>query len=214
MATEEENRNMKIQQRKWQRRAAAFAAAAVMLLAGSVPAVSQDKPYPELDQQLTALRNQFNADTGKVRVLFIGDPTCPPCRHGASVIQQNVVSRFSSDKLAIYVVWVPLLNLQDPATLERHAHQYASLIPPGQRTTHYSDPEAYSGKRYGPILGVPYGSPAWDVYLVFSADARWGETAPTPAYWEHQLGGLDSARYLDGPRFAEEVRKLLARVGQ
>ncbi len=205
---------MKIQRRKWQRRAAAFAVAAVMLLAGSVPAVSQDKPYPELDQQLTALRNQFNADTGKVRVLFIGDPTCPPCRHGASVIQQNVVSRFSSDKLVVYVVWVPLLNLQDPATLQRHAHQYATLIPPGQRTTHYSDPEAYSGKRYGPILGVPYGSPAWDVYLVFSADARWGETAPTPAYWEHQLGGLDSARYLDGPRFAEEVRKLLAKVGQ
>jgi hypothetical protein len=205
---------MKIQRRKWQRRAAAFAVAAVMLLAGSVPAVSQDKPYPELDQQLTALRNQFNADTGKVRVLFIGDPTCPPCRNGASVIQQNVVSRFSSDKLAVYVVWVPLLNLQDPATLQRHAHQYATLIPPGQRTTHYSDPEAYSGKRYGPILGVPYGSPAWDVYLAFSADSRWGETAPTPAYWEHQLGGLDSTRYLDGPRFAEEVRKLLAKVGQ
>jgi hypothetical protein len=126
----------------------------------------------------------------------------------------NVVSKFSSDKLAVYVVWVPLLNLQDSATLQRHAHQYAGLIPPGPRVTHYSDPEAYSGKQYGSILRVPYGSPAWDIYLAFGADAKWGDSAPTPAYWEHQLGGLDSTRYLDGPRFGEEVRKLLAKIGQ
>jgi len=129
-------------------------------------------------------------------------------------MQQTVVSKFSSDKLAVYVVWVPLLNLQDPATLQRHAHQYASLIPQGPRVTHYSDPEANSGKQYGSILRVPYGSPAWDVYLAFGADARWGDTAPIPNYWEHQLGGLESTRYLDGLRFAEEVRKLLAKIGQ
>jgi hypothetical protein len=67
------------------------------------------------------------------------------------------------------MVWVPLLNLQDPATLQRHAHQYADLIPSGSRVTVYADPEASSGKKYGPILGVPYGSPAWDVYLAFDA---------------------------------------------
>ncbi len=171
---------MKIQRRKWHRKAAALAVAAVMLLAGSVPAVSQDKPYPELDQQLTALRNQFNADTGKVRVLFIGDPTCPPCRHGASVIQQNVVSKFSSDKLAVYVVWVPLLNLQDPATLQRHAHQYANLIPPGPRVTHYSDPEAYSGKRYGSILRACHMAVQLGTSISPSAPTLGGEMRLTP----------------------------------
>ncbi len=125
-----------------------------------------------------------------------------------------MVSRFTTDKLAVYVVWVPLLNLQDPATLQRHAHRYASLIPQGPRVTHYSDPEAYMGKAYGPILGVPYGSPAWDVYLAFDANTRWGDTPPTPNYFEHQLGGLPSDKILNGPRFAEEVRKLLAKVGQ
>src|SRR5712691_12845238 len=212
--TEAENRNMQIRRSRWHWRAAPFAVAATLLLAGSIPVASQDKRYPELDQQLTALRNQFNSDTGKVRVLFIGDPTCPPCRHGASVIQQNVVSKFSSDKLAVYVVWVPLLNLQDPATLQRHAHQYASLIPSGPRVTHYSDPGAYVGKKYGPIIAVPYGSPAWDVYFAFDANARWGDTPPMPNYWEHQLGGMSQDQYLDGPRFAEQVRKLLAKIGQ
>src|SRR5262245_58864764 len=85
---------------------------AMALLATSVPAVPQEKPYPEIDQQLKLLKDQFNADVGKVRVLVIGDPTCPPCRHGASTIQDNVVQKFATDKLAVYVVWVPLLNLQ------------------------------------------------------------------------------------------------------
>jgi len=184
------------------------------LLFAGVPhlaAQDQEKPFPEPDQRLQPLKDRFNADIGKVRVLVIGDPTCPPCRRGASIIQENVVSRFAADKLAVYVVWVPLLNLQDPATLQRHAHQYARLIPPGPRVTHYSDPEAYVGKKYGPILGVPYGAPAWDVYLAFDAGARWGDAPPTPNYWEHQLGGMSGDRYLDGPRFAEQVRMLLAK---
>jgi hypothetical protein len=195
-------------------KAAIFALAAAVLLTSTVPAVSQDKPYPEPDQQLQPLKNQFNADVGKVRLLLIGDPTCPPCRRGFSVIQKNVVERFASDKVVVYAVWVPLLNLQDAATLQRHAHQYASLIPPGPRVTLYSDPNAYLGKAYGPILGVPYGSPAWDVYLAFPADARWGDTPPQPIYFEHQLGGLPSDKLLDGPRFADEVRKLLASAGK
>lgn len=195
---------------KWQRRLAAALVATVF--ASIAPA--QDKAFPEPDQQLQLLKNQFNADVGKVRILFIGDPSCPPCRHGASVIQENVIRRFATDRLAVYVVWVPLLNLQDPATLQRHAHQYAKLIPPSPRVTHYSDPEAYAGKAYGPILGVPYGSPAWDVYLAFGADVRWKDAPPAPNYFEHQLGGLPSEKELDGPRFAGEVGKLLAKAGQ
>jgi len=198
------------------RKIAAFVAFTAVLCAGAVPVAAQDqeRPFPEPDQQLQPLKNQFNADIGKIRVLLIGDPTCPACRHGASVIQENVVSKFASDKLAVYVVSVPLLNLQDPATLQRHAHQYARLIPSGPRVTHYSDPGAYVGKKYGPIIAVPYGSPAWDVYFAFDANARWGDTPPMPNYWEHQLGGMSQDQYLDGPRFAEQVRKLLAKIGQ
>src|SRR5713226_5981535 len=115
---------------------------AVLLLAAAIPMATQDQatPYPEVDQQLQLLRNQFNADRGKVRLLLIGDPTCPPCRHGVSVIRENVMEKFASDKLAVYVVWVPLLNLQDPARLQKNAHRYASLLPSGPRVTHYSDP--------------------------------------------------------------------------
>jgi hypothetical protein len=125
------------------------------------------------------------------------------------------MEKFATDKLVAYVVWVPLLNIQDPARLQRNAQRYANLLPPGARVTHYNDPEAYAAKKYGPIIGVPYGGAAWDVYFAFGADVRWGDTPPAPTYWEHQLGGgIADNRLLDGPRFAGEVRKLLAKIGQ
>ena len=72
---------MQIKVWEWRRRLASAVVGGV-LLAGSVQVLSQEKPYPEIDQQLKQLKAQFNADVGKVRVLVIGDPTCPPCRRG------------------------------------------------------------------------------------------------------------------------------------
>jgi len=123
------------------------------------------------------------------------------------------MEKIASDKLATYVVWLPVLNFQNAATLQRNGQKESSRLP-GARSLHYSDPEGYSGKAYGPIIGVPYGSPAWDIYFAFGADVQWQDGAPAPTYWEHQLGGMDRSRRLNGPRFAEEVRKLLAEVEQ
>jgi hypothetical protein len=47
--------------------------AALLVAIGT--AVAQEKPFSQLDQQLQPLKNQFNADIGKVRILVIVDPT-------------------------------------------------------------------------------------------------------------------------------------------
>jgi hypothetical protein len=45
------------------------------LLAGALPAGTQQAALPELNQQLEPLRSRFNADTGKVRLILLLDPT-------------------------------------------------------------------------------------------------------------------------------------------
>lgn len=52
-----------------------FLAVVLVLLVGGVPAASQDAAYPELDAQFEPLKEQFNADAGKVRLILILDPT-------------------------------------------------------------------------------------------------------------------------------------------
>jgi len=65
---------MRIKAWKWNRKTSSINLG-VMLLAAVLTAVAQEKPFPELDQQLQPLKKQFNADIGKVRVLVIVDPT-------------------------------------------------------------------------------------------------------------------------------------------
>ena len=61
--------------RAWWSRVAQAIAVSGMLLSGMATAAAQERPFPELDQQLQPLKQRFNADVGKVRVLVIMDPT-------------------------------------------------------------------------------------------------------------------------------------------
>ncbi len=58
----------------WKRNMAALVAFTAVLFTGTPP-MAQDKPFPEVDQQFQTLKDQFNADVGKVRLLLILDPT-------------------------------------------------------------------------------------------------------------------------------------------
>ncbi|MGH9714010.1 MAG: hypothetical protein ACRD5M_12005 [Candidatus Acidiferrales bacterium] len=181
-----------------------FSALFVLTLA---PARAQQQTFPALDQKLDPLRTRFNQDIGKVRLIVIVDPTCPPCRWGASEIQKQVLETIPSKQLAVYVVWIPVLNFQDEATLQRNGLKESSRVP-DSRATHYIDPNGFAGKQYSPILNIPYHGPAWDVYLAFGPEVRWEDRAPAPTEWMAQ--GDDRARFLDGRKLAGEIQQLLA----
>lgn len=170
---------------------------------------AQQQTLPVVDQKLDPLRTQFNQDLGKVRLIVIVDPTCPPCRWGASEIQKQVLETIPSDRLAVYVAWIPVLNFQDEPTLQKNGLKESSRVS-DRRAVHYIDPQGFSGKEYSSILNFPYHSPAWDVYLVFGPEVRWNDRAPSPTDWMYQGEGFDRARLLDGRKLAERVQKLLA----
>src|SRR5215470_2053103 len=143
------------------------------------PAHPQQQNLPALDQKLDPLRTRFNQEVGKVRLIVIVDPTCPPCRWGASEIQKDVMETVHSDRLVVYVVWIPVLNFQDEPTLQKNGLKESSRVS-DSRAIHYIDPRGFSGKAYSPVLSFPYHSPAWDVYLAFGPEARWDSHPPSP----------------------------------
>ncbi len=199
---------MKAQPVKIRRVGVLLALFSALFLFNIVPAKGQQQ-LPALDQKLDPLRTRFNQDVGKVRLIVIVDPTCPPCRWGASEIQKDVMEAIHSDRLAVYVVWLPVLNFQDEPTLQKNGLKESSRLS-DSRAIHYIDPLGFSGKEYSPILNFPYHSPAWDVYLAFGPEARWDNRAPSPTDWMYQGEGFDRARLLDGRKMAEAVQKLLA----
>ena len=95
------------------------------------------------------------------------------------------------------MVWSPQLGAE-----EKHVDGAAQLID-DSRVTQYWDPTMAAGRAFEHLLGT--SGPAWDVWMLFGPDARWGESPPEPDWWEHQLGGLPPDRRLDFDRFAEKA---------
>ncbi len=119
------------------------------------------------------------------------------CQSGARRVRKEV------DKLRVLVVWTPVL----PWDNRDKALAAAKLIP-DQRALHFWDKSRRLGKNYGKALKLPGGGTlAWDVYLVFDAQALWKETPPVPTSWMHQLG-TDSRR-LDADKLKQEIGCLL-----
>lgn len=199
---------MQIHRSRWSRITVQLAVFGALFLPALAQVRAQQRALPALDEKFDPLRTQFNRDIGKVRLIVIVDPTCPPCRWGASEIQKQVLETIPGNQLAVYVVWIPVLNFQDETTLQKNGLKESTRVS-DPRAIHYIDPKGFSGKQYSTVMNVPYHAPAWDVYFVFGADVRWEDRAPVPTEWMYQGEGFDRAHLLDGRKFAQQVQKLL-----
>ena len=116
-------------------------------------------------------------------------------------MQEKVLDQIASDKLKAFVLWTP----RYPGDNRAKALESMKLVG-DKRATQYWDGGRWLGRQYGKTLKLPGNrSFAWDVYLVFDADARWRESPPAPLEWMHQLGG-DDGRRLDGDKLRETIR--------
>lgn len=123
-------------------------------------------------------------------------------------MQSAVLGAIDDQSLRAYVVWLPILP-EDNQTIAQEARSLVS----DPRAAHFWDAERSLPPLFAPLLGLPEGWPAWDVYLGYGAGAHWGPGPPRPAFWHHQLGDQVRAPALDGGQFADQVRALLAGGG-
>jgi hypothetical protein len=130
-----------------------------------------------------------------------------------TVLRDDVFRKISDPQIRAYVVWEPILRSDGVEALP----DATSIISSDSRAVQYWDPAAEVGKRFSRSLDLPLKTPAWDIYLLYSPEARWDSEPPQPAFWMHQLGfppWSDGAKrfgkqWLDGAKFREAVEKLL-----
>lgn len=171
----------------------------------AAPTATTGAAYSILEPGLESLRNTFNADTGKVRLLYIVGATCPVCLRGMDDLGKALAAEADDPRLETYVVYVPALGAK--------ASDIAPTIPllPGQHVVRYWDPQGASGHVFEDVLKT--GGFAWDVWMIYAPGQRWECAAPPePAYWMDQLGGLPEWRRLDAGTFAKQVRSQMASV--
>src|SRR6266403_6187630 len=171
------------------------------------PMEGSSKPYVVLDQTLSQLRADFNANVGKLRMLYIVGPTCGICLRGMSDLQETVYSKKIDDpRMVTFVVHVPTLGAHEANVAP------ASRLITNRYTTHYWEETGITGRLMQQAMGVD--KYVWDFWAIYAPDVRWSDERlmPAPSFWQHQLGGLPPERRLDANVFASKVDEFLAQV--
>ncbi len=169
--------------------------------------------YVVMGEGLQQLKEDFNANEGRVRLLFISGPTCGICLRGMADLNDAFIAASQGDsRLVTFVVHVPALGAR-----EEHVAATIPLLQ-GPRIHHYWEDSGIIGQHFSEVMGVEIY--VWDFWMIYGPEARWdGLLPPAPDYYEHQLGvtsggsrGFPRERVLDAERFAVEAASYIARV--
>jgi len=170
------------------------------------PTADTDKAYVVLDENLTQLRDDFNAHRGEVRLVFLIGPTCAICLRGMADLNDEFIAAAQNDpRMFTLAVHLPTLGAE-----EKHVAPSMPLLD-GPRVRHYWNESGILGKRYQEVLDIDFY--AWDIWMTYGPEAHWdGVLPPEPDFWMHQLGPIKKADRLDAAVFAEETNKFVAQV--
>ena len=119
-------------------------------------------------------------------------------------MQETALAKVTDANLRVYVVWTPILAPDYEITVKR-----ATTWVPDARASHYWDRGGQLSSDYARLLQVGPGRKAWDIYLVYGADAEWKDGPPTPYSSMDQIG---LGRALDAEALAIELKTLLERT--
>jgi len=110
-------------------------------------------------------------------------------------------------RLTAYVVWQPKRGGK-----EKDVSQATATFPDA-RARHFWDETGWTVHNFRSVLDIKID--AWDLYLLYGPDARWaGPMPPRPAFWMHQLMGVDNGPFLDARVFGAHVIETLAALPQ
>jgi hypothetical protein len=122
-------------------------------------------------------------------------------------VVQSSLEQIPSADVKVYVVWEPI-RLWDREGAAKKSQELVS----DSRSSHFWTRDLELGKSFQYPIKLRT-EPAWDVYLLYSAEAKWpNNSVPTPSDFMHQLSGrLSASNLLDE---TELTRRLLNLVAQ
>ena len=166
--------------------------------------------YTVIDQDLQVLKDAFNANQGRVRLMFLSGPTCGICLRGMADLNDAFLAvHQNDDRLVTFVVHVPTMGAK-----EKHVAETIPLLS-GPRIHHYWEDTGIIGQHYRETMDVDHY--VWDFWAIYGPDVIWDDMLPPkPEYFEHQLG-VTGGRYrtfpkglvLDADRFSARTLKLV-----
>jgi hypothetical protein len=122
------------------------------------------------------------------------------------VVQRYVLDQIPDPRLAVLVVWGPMLHKEK----EEDAHAAAAFLP-DRRALHFWTPAQAIAEAFEKPTGLASThTPAWDTYLLYAPGIEWTSEPPAPTSLMHVDKPLPADRRLNGEKLRDEVRRLLS----
>ena len=127
------------------------------------------------------------------------------CRWGFSNLTKTL-KNVTDVRVRAYIVWLPIFGGDFKGEQRKLSRGFGD-----RRITYFSDSESHSGKLWEQVLKTQRLI-AWDVYMLYGPDAKWGEEPPLPDYWMHQLGGVTKAPRFNEEAFRAKLKEMLGEI--
>lgn len=188
------------------------------------PVTARDKTprtVVRLEDDLSPLRDAFNAKSERWRAVALVSPTCSECIYGAEAVRKEITDRYPIDLVQTISIWIPML----PTDNEQAARNSASIFPPEGIPQFYDSRQkvgwAYSRGTFADFINrarksLPDGHyltehfdnpqmrerPQWDLYMLYAPGVRWDGSPPVPTHWIRHCGRIDGQKstfWVDSP---------------
>jgi hypothetical protein len=116
---------------------------------------------------------------------------------------KKVLKNVPDDRVRAYIVWLPIFGGDFHG-----AAKDLSKEMPDKRVTYFQDSDSLTGNLWEKVLQTEREM-AWDVYLLYGADAQWEKEPPLPYFWMHQLTGVTKAPRLNVEAFEKKLKEML-----
>ncbi len=148
-----------------------WAAAAGFLFAADPPRVIP------LSFGAEAFVQNFNAGSGRPRLVGVFSPSCAHCLQTCADLQ-DILQRHPSAPLEVYLMWAPLQAGDNLGLAAAAAADYL----PDSRVRHYWDLWKFASRSYSGPLRIP-AADAWGLLVFYDPGARWEREPPAPQFW-------------------------------
>ncbi len=135
---------------------------------GDAPPRFETAAYAEIDRAFQPLREDFEGEAGRVRLVAVATPTCGYCIVSIESIFTELLPRLDTEDFVVFVLWAGIMPTDTGPRTAKAAEMFQD-----NRFHHYFDSSGRIARAFGRLIGLDPGLSVTGAFLLYGPDDTW-----------------------------------------